>query len=304
MSRFKVSVTDEFLDAYVNRPLAGIVVRMVERTNITPNQLTLMSGAFGTTAAACLLLPNAFAPIVVAVSLLLCMVLDCSDGQLARLRGGGSVIGRLVDGYVDYWVSTALHLALLVALARSGVVFFGHTFDGLQRFLLVAAAGASMGINSGRFDYYKQRYLAHTGQKREPETPEMYSDEATRDHWFTTKIGLRMFAWYVRMQQGPAFHEAVRQARFTAADPERVSRFEQENGLLVRLWGLTGPTMHNGALAAFACLAPFVPQAFAWYCVFAIVGVNVYCFILHFFQSRVLRRERILASASDSGAHA
>ena len=309
MTRSKVAVTDELLDAYVNRPLAGYVVRAVERTQITPNQLTLMSGLCGTAAAVALMSPFAFAPLAAAVCLLLSMIFDCSDGQLARLRGGGSVSGRIFDGYVDYWVAILLHAGMLISLGRSGVVAFGHTFSALERLLLVLAAGISMGINAGRFDHYKLRYLAHTGAARDPENPQMFLDEAKRSRWLIVKAALHLFAAYVRVQQGPEFRKRVAAAKWTAADPTRVRIFAEENGPLVRLWGLTGPTMHNGAIVAFACLAPFVPQAFAWYCAFALVAVNVYCFVLRILQARALRRELTESSGSgsaggDSGVHA
>jgi hypothetical protein len=176
------------------------------------------------------------------------------------------------------------------------VTLFGHQLDALERFLFVLAAGVSMGVNSGRFDYFKQRYLAHTGASKEPESPAMFLDEAKRSSSIIEKAALHVFAAYVRVQQsGEGFRASVDAARHTAADPQRVARYESENGALVRLWSLSGPTMHNAAMCATACLVPFAPQAFVWYCLFALVVVNVYTLILWIAQKRVLNREQAVA---------
>jgi hypothetical protein len=153
-----------------------------------------------------------------------------------------------------------------------------------------------MGVNSGRFDYYKQRYLAHTGAAREPETPQLFLDEAARSSSIIEKAALKLFATYVRVQQsGEGFQQSVAAARHTASDPSRVARFEAENGGLVRLWSLSGPTMHNGAMCATAFLVRFAPDAFVGYCLFALFFVNAYTAILWLFQRRVLHREHVAA---------
>ncbi len=297
MSKAKVAVTDELLDAYVNRPLAQYVVRAVHRTPVTPNQLTLTSALFGTAAGVCFAMSDRFALLAGALCLFLCMVFDCSDGQLARARGGGSVVGRIYDGYADYWVEICLHVGILVGLGNVRLEVQGHVLDSFERFLLVLAAGVSMAVNSGRFDFYKQRYLAHTGAAREPESPEMFRKEADRSSSIVAKLALRLFAHYVgTIQKGDGFQASVDAARFTASDPDRVERYSQEHGPLVRFWSLSGPTMHNAAMCAAACLAPFAPQAFAGYCVFAVVVVNAYTFILWILQRRVLRREQIVTA--------
>ena len=291
MARAKVAVTDELLDAYVNRPLAAYLVKAVVATPVTPNHLTLASAALGTVAGASFALSAPFAPLAGACALFLSMVFDCSDGQLARARGGGSLFGRVLDGYADYWVALALHVGILIGLGAHATVLFGRNLGGVDRFLLVLAAGVSMGVNSGRFDFYKQRYLAHTGAAREPESPEVFLAEAARSTGAIERAALRFFALYVRIQQGADFRANVAAARSTASDPRRAARFATENAPLLRLWSLSGPTMHNAAMCAAGSLVPFAPQALAGYCIFAIVGVNVYCAVLWLFQRRVLRRE-------------
>lgn len=289
----KVSVTDELLDAYVNRPLAQHIVNAVKPTRVTPNHLTFVSASLGTLAGALFTVDPSvqpYAPFAATVSLFASMVFDCSDGQLARARGGGSITGRIYDGLGDYVVAFSLHLGILLTLGNRGAVLFGHALDARERFFLVLLAGVSMAVNSGRFDFYKQRYLAHIDPNREPESPQLYLDAAAASDSPIDRLALRIFAWYVRMQQGPAFLRGVAEAKECARDPQRVARFVDGNGPLVRLWSFSGPTMHNALICLAAALVPVYPNAFLVYCVFAIVGVNVYCAVLALFQRRLVAR--------------
>jgi phosphatidylglycerophosphate synthase len=45
--------------------------------------------------------------------------LDSADGQLARLRGGGSIAGEWLDHMVDCVKLSTLHLAVLIGLVRT-----------------------------------------------------------------------------------------------------------------------------------------------------------------------------------------
>lgn len=284
-----ISVTDEVLDAYVNRPLASHIVRwVVPYPQVTPNTLTAVSALFGTLAG----IGFVVAPPVGAACLFLSMIVDCGDGQLARLRGGGTLAGRIWDGYADYWVAFCVHLGMLFSLFRSGVTLFGHALSPFETFLLVLAAGASMAFNAGHFDYYKQRYLAHTGVAREPESPEMYVVAAEQSAG-VERVLLRMFAFYVKAQLGKTVDEANRAARFTASDAQRIERFRRENGWLVRMWSLSGPTTHSGFLALAALLNAVESTSFSAYCLVAIVVFNGYGLVLGLFQRAALRREAV-----------
>lgn len=285
-----VSVTDEVLDAYVNRPLASHLVRWVAHyPSITPNSLTALSALFGTLAGVGLVV----APAVGAVCLFLCMVVDCGDGQLARQRGGGTLAGRIWDGYADYWVAFAVHLGMLLSLIRMGVTFFGHRLSSFELFFFVLAAGVSMAVNAGHFDYEKQRYLAHTGASREPESPELYLRAAQASQSRVERVLLLLFARYVAAQVGQTAEDATRAARFTASDAGRVQKFRSENDRLVRLWSLSGPTMHSALIAAAALIHSARETSFVAYCLFAIVAVNGYGLVLRVVQHLARRRHGV-----------
>ncbi|MEZ0164111.1 CDP-alcohol phosphatidyltransferase family protein [Kineococcus sp. LSe6-4] len=105
---------------FVNRPLGRRLAAAAHVAGATPNQVTVASGL--STAAgigALALLPPAWwtGPVVAAL-LVLGYALDAADGQLARLRGGGSVAGEWLDHVVDAAKTATIHLAVLVAAYR------------------------------------------------------------------------------------------------------------------------------------------------------------------------------------------
>ena len=109
---------------FVNRKLGRVLAALAFHAGLTPNAVTGISAAFTATGIALLALVPLSAPVGMAVAgcLVLGYALDSADGQVARLRGGGSPAGEWLDHMVDAVKIASLHLALLVGLHRSGTV--------------------------------------------------------------------------------------------------------------------------------------------------------------------------------------
>lgn len=106
----------------VNRPLGRRAAAGAYLMGLTPNQVTVISALF--TAAGIGLLASGpksvFTAVGVAALLLLGYALDSADGQLARLRGGGSLAGEWLDHVLDSAKVVAIHLAVAIFLHRVG----------------------------------------------------------------------------------------------------------------------------------------------------------------------------------------
>jgi phosphatidylglycerophosphate synthase len=105
---------------FVNRPLGRLFAALAFQAGLTPNAVTAVSAAFTTTGIALLAVvpPSVPTGLAVAACLVLGYALDAADGQLARLRGGGSPAGEWLDHMVDAAKIASLHLALLIGLYR------------------------------------------------------------------------------------------------------------------------------------------------------------------------------------------
>ena len=109
---------------FVNRPLGRLFAALAFHAGLTPNAVTAVSAAFTATGVALLALARPSVPmgLAVAACLVLGYALDAADGQLARLRGGGSPAGEWLDHMVDAAKASSLHLAVLIGWYRADVV--------------------------------------------------------------------------------------------------------------------------------------------------------------------------------------
>ena len=87
---------------WVARPPASVLVYALRNTRITPNQVTFASGMMAAGACAMFaLLPGWTWCVIAALVFELSFVLDCVDGQLARVRKLASPLGHLLDFLMD-----------------------------------------------------------------------------------------------------------------------------------------------------------------------------------------------------------
>ena len=105
---------------FVNRKLGRVLAALAFHARLTPNAVTGLSAlaTFSGIAVLALVRPTWGTGVVVAALLVLGYALDSADGQLARLRGGGSPAGEWLDHMVDSLKMASLHLALLVGWYR------------------------------------------------------------------------------------------------------------------------------------------------------------------------------------------
>jgi phosphatidylglycerophosphate synthase len=138
---------------------------------MTPNQVTAVSAlcTFAGIATIALAEPSWAAGVAIAVALALGYALDSADGQLARLRGGGSAAGEWLDHVVDCIKLSALHAAVLISLYRFGDLDHGWLLLPLAYQLVDSVAFFAMTLN----DQLKRVYqppVAGGGQPAHPST--------------------------------------------------------------------------------------------------------------------------------------
>ena len=108
----KSSVSDELINTMLIRPIAGIVVRILYRTPVTPNQVTIASTVAGLVAALVFLQDGPTATACAGLLVTVKDILDSADGQLARARQMYSRLGRFLDSIGDFVVNAAVFAAM------------------------------------------------------------------------------------------------------------------------------------------------------------------------------------------------
>ncbi|GAA2737153.1 CDP-alcohol phosphatidyltransferase family protein [Pedococcus aerophilus] len=105
---------------WVNRPAGRRLAIWAFLLGLTPNQVTIISGLTTLTGIVVLVVapPTVVTGLVVAFLLALGYALDSADGQLARMRGSGSVTGEWLDHVIDCAKVATLHVAVLLCWYR------------------------------------------------------------------------------------------------------------------------------------------------------------------------------------------
>lgn len=149
--------------ANIARPPAALVVYLAQRTRITPNQITFLSVVVASAACGLWIAVPGYAALVAGALIFeLSFVLDCADGQLARLRKQASPIGHLLDFLMD-------ELKAMLVLASISVRLWLESGD--ERLLVLGLAGLfclAAGISLTTFT----RRPEYAGPPSTPSTPQ------------------------------------------------------------------------------------------------------------------------------------
>jgi phosphatidylglycerophosphate synthase len=272
----KMGEAEEILDLIFYRPIALGFVKLVYRLPMTPNQVTYLSLLAGLACAYYFSqgTPEQFA--VAGIWYAIANMLDCADGQLARLQNSGTPLGRLVDGVVDWIISVAIFIGLGIGLAA-------QTGEPIVWYLVVAG-GLTSAIHSILFDYYQQDYIAKVRGQKSYLTREIEKIETELQKGNHTKNGtlrripLHIYLNYLRIQQRSQLKKV--DGREVLPDLYRDS-FKR----LTRWWTFLGATTNRSLLIIAALFHQ--PEIFLW---IIVVPGNVYLAIILLWQRSIQRR--------------
>jgi len=120
--------TDTWIARHFDRYVSNWITRQLLPYRITPNQVTLISFGLGIAGALLLLLGTHLAAIVGTALLVLCIIVDGCDGEVARLKYMDTPSGRRLDFILDNVVNA-------LALFTIGA---GYYLQSGERFFLYA----------------------------------------------------------------------------------------------------------------------------------------------------------------------
>lgn len=125
----KSDASDELINTYVLRPIAGFLVKLLYQAPVTPNQLTVAAILVGFAAAYCYSIGQYKTIALAGLLVTLKDLLDSADGQLARAKNLFSRRGRFIDSIGDFLVNlfvfTAITFTLYKTLPSSGTILLG-----------------------------------------------------------------------------------------------------------------------------------------------------------------------------------
>jgi hypothetical protein len=158
-SSLKSRDVEEPIDLWVHRRAGYAIARLAFPTGISPNKITALSIVSGALAGAAFCIPFPLHLPIGALWLFFSTVLDCADGQLARMRGSASAAGRMLDGVGD-------GITLLAVVTGTSVVLFRMyktpPWCGFSILGLTALTVLTSSFHTAGYDHYKNLYLRLT----------------------------------------------------------------------------------------------------------------------------------------------
>lgn len=104
---------DGSIDRYMNRKFSWLLSRLFIKLGFSPNAITLLSTVIGLIGAACFAVGSYQMGIIGALLFQLAVIIDCCDGEVARLTFAESRLGQALDLVSD----NIVHMAVFAGIA-------------------------------------------------------------------------------------------------------------------------------------------------------------------------------------------
>lgn len=221
---------EEPIDVWIHRPLAYLLAKALMPTPVSPNAVTVISILFGIAGGIALLSSFPHHMLVGGLCIFASAVFDCADGQLARMRGTSSLLGRMLDGSADLIVS-------VVAVGGGTYVVWSKFNDtpwmGALALLLCVLTAVTGSFHTGMYDHYKNVFLRLTNAKYQE--AEDYETALARfrerqDAPLFVRLAWYPYLFYVKSQED----YSRRFDPYTSASFSRFPAFDEERARIYR----------------------------------------------------------------------
>ena len=275
-SSLKLIEVEELFDLIFYRPLAFIFVKIIYSTNLTPNQITTLALIIGMIGGIVISF-NTYSYLVIATILLIIYdVLDCSDGQLARLKKNGTPAGRILDGVADYFVTISVYLGI-------GFGFANDSNNPLFYWVLLVLAGASNIVHAIALDYYRNRFLDYATNRESLLGDDLKEFE---DEYKTLRAHggnyFQLFILWIYLKYSNLQLKASNNSSETIQKKYDSKDFYKKNKTIMHLWTYIGPTSELTFIIFTALI-----NRLDIYLIGMITFVNIYVIILFFVQHKI-----------------
>ncbi|MDO9547713.1 MAG: CDP-alcohol phosphatidyltransferase family protein [Candidatus Marinimicrobia bacterium] len=269
LSMLKPLPVEGIPDLILFRPIAFVLVKVLSRFPITPNQVSVAAMVTGISSGICFSRGTRECFLWAGLLYGATAVLDCGDGMLARYKKNGSPVGRIVDGTIDYINGLAIFTGLGIGMSKMALMPQFHLW------IVIAVAALSMAIHSILVDYYRSQFFIHALKIRHSIHDEIsvFADELShlkRDRKKpVNRLLIRIYLFYCHIQ----IKYAKKQVQYDA------DKYYNANKIMLRLWQAIELSMHICVLILAAIL--YKPELFLGY---TIVFANIWILLIVPFQ--------------------
>ncbi len=180
---------DGFVDRYVNRKFSGLLTRLFLALRWSPNTITIVSMVVGLVAAGFFVPGSWEFALVGALLFQLSVIIDCCDGEVARLTFTESKFGQ----ELDIWADNVVHIAIFAGIA-CGAYLQGPWEQTLLPLILGASAVLAnmvslLLVNVARRVRSRQRHWRRLTERERQKIEFMLGNVANRDFSVVVLLG-------------------------------------------------------------------------------------------------------------------
>jgi hypothetical protein len=283
--------TEEAVNQYINRPIAYLVALGFKGLGANPNFVTLLAMCFGVSSGFFFARGDYRAEVTAAILLAVMNLLDCADGQLARILGKSTQLGKTLDGTGDF----VTHLSIFFGVAHALSVRVGSFYP----YFLAVIAQFSMYVHIMFYDHFKNVFINLTCPEYDDKMEDLNELKEKAENAKLSGRGLvgrllpRMYYAFYRAEAAfvsVGYLPALNNLHDIIHDPERIDpsvreAYSSEMKPVVRMWTVIGDTFHLtlfmifGILGNMSLLFPVI-----------IVPLNVYMVFVIVYQRQRFRR--------------
>lgn len=158
--------TGGFFEKLYMRPLSKHMTRVLTPTPITPNQMSVVTFAIAIWSAYLVSLPDRNSLIVGGLLHMWMRVVDCVDGELARLRYQGSRFGQWLDSVGDGIGMAAFVAGVTIHVSRNHPEWFVPGMYGVAAWCVVQGMQYYMAIYEGGDGCFQNIDWGHRAQQK------------------------------------------------------------------------------------------------------------------------------------------
>jgi len=148
--------TEEHIDLWFYRPIGYAWARLAAKLGVTPNVITIASIFLGIGAGVAFYFNELWLNVIGMFLLVWANSFDSADGQLARMTGQYSRLGRILDGLAgDFWFVT-IYVAICFREIHTSQFFIEHNW---AIWTLAVLTGVCHAKQAAMADYYRQFHL-------------------------------------------------------------------------------------------------------------------------------------------------
>lgn len=195
--------TEEHIDLWFYRPIGYMWAKLAARLGVTPNAITIASIFLGIGAGIAFYYDKLWINIIGMVLLVWANSFDSADGQLARMTGQYSRLGRILDGLAgDFWFVT-IYFAICFREIATSEFFIAHHW---VIWTIAVAAGLCHAKQAAMADYYRQfhLYFLKGESGSELESAEELKSKGADISWkknFLKKLTMAFYTSYTLQQE-------------------------------------------------------------------------------------------------------